>query len=43
MPSSEILKCRECGQTFDTVESLRAHTRSEKQETENRSKELSDG
>jgi hypothetical protein len=43
MPSSEILKCRECGQTFDTVESFREHMRSEKEDMENRNKRFSDG
>ena len=43
MPSSEILRCRECGQTFDTVESLREHMRSEKEDMENRNKRFADG
>ena len=43
MPSSEIIKCNECGQTFDTIDSLREHMRSEKEETENRNKRFSDG
>jgi predicted nucleic acid-binding Zn ribbon protein len=43
MPSSEILKCKECGQMFDTVDSLREHARSEKQEMENQNRGFSDG
>jgi hypothetical protein len=43
MSSSEMLKCKECGQMFDTIESLREHMRSEKEEAENRNKEFSDG
>lgn len=43
MPSSEMLRCKECGQMFDTVESLREHARSEKEEIENRNKGFSDG
>jgi hypothetical protein len=43
MPSSEMLKCKERGQTFDTIESLKEHVRSEKEETENRNKGFSDG
>jgi predicted nucleic acid-binding Zn ribbon protein len=43
VPSSEILRCKECGQSFDTVESLREHVKSEKEEIENRVKGLSDG
>jgi predicted nucleic acid-binding Zn ribbon protein len=43
VPSSEILRCKECGQSFDTVESLREHMKSEKEEIENRVKGLSDG
>lgn len=43
MPSSEMLRCKECGQTFDTVESLSEHIKSEKEETENRNRRFSDG
>jgi hypothetical protein len=43
VPSSELLRCNECGQTFDTVESLREHMKSENDEKKNRVKGLSDG
>ncbi len=43
MPSSELLRCKECGQLFDTVESLREHMKSERDEMENRVKGFSDG
>lgn len=43
MSSSELLRCRECGQSFDTVESLREHMKSEKDEIKNRVKRFSDG
>jgi hypothetical protein len=35
VPSSELLRCKECGQLFDTVESLREHMKSERDEIEN--------
>ena len=43
MPSSEVLWCKECGQLFDTVESLREHMKSEREDIENRVKGFSDG
>lgn len=43
MPSSEVLRCKECGQLFDTVESLREHMKSEREDIENRAKGFSDG
>lgn len=43
MPSSEVLSCKECGQLFDTVESLREHMKSEREDIENRAKGFSDG
>ncbi|HZB81056.1 MAG TPA: C2H2-type zinc finger protein [Nitrososphaera sp.] len=43
MPSSELLICKECGQSFDTVESLKEHMKSEKDEIKNRIKGFSDG
>jgi hypothetical protein len=43
MPSSELLRCKECGQLFDTVESLGEHMKSERDEMENRVKGFSDG
>jgi hypothetical protein len=43
VPSSELLICKECGQSFDTVESLGEHMKSEKDEIKNRVKGFSDG
>ena len=43
MPSSELLRCKECGQSFDTVESLREHMKSERDEVEKRVRGFSDG
>ena len=37
MSSSEIIRCKECGQVFDTIESLIEHEKSEKdQELQNK-------
>jgi hypothetical protein len=41
--SSELLRCKESGQSFDTVESLREHVKAEKDEIENRVKGFSNG
>jgi hypothetical protein len=38
MPSSEFLSCKVCGQTFDTIESLNEHMKSEKEDVELRNK-----
>ena len=38
MSSSELLRCEECGEDFDTIESLREHRRSEKNDKELRNK-----
>ena len=38
MPSSEFLSCKVCGQTFDTIESLNEHIKSEKEDVELRNK-----
>ena len=43
VPSSELIRCKECGQSFDTVESLREYMMSEKDEIKNRVGGLSDG
>lgn len=43
VPSSELIRCKECGQSFDTVDSLREHMKSEKDEIKNRVRGLSDG
>lgn len=40
MPSSEIIRCKECGQIFDTIESLQEHENSEKEEKELENKGL---
>ena len=40
MPSSEIMRCKECGQIFDTIESLQEHENSEKEEKELENKGL---
>ncbi|MFZ0514637.1 MAG: hypothetical protein WAM14_23740 [Candidatus Nitrosopolaris sp.] len=32
--SSEIIKCKECGQEFETIDSLKEHERSEQEEKE---------
>jgi hypothetical protein len=40
MPSSEIIRCKECGQMFDTIESLQEHENSEKEEKELENKGL---
>jgi predicted nucleic acid-binding Zn ribbon protein len=38
MSSSEPIICEECGQTFDTIESLREHQETEREEKELRNK-----
>jgi hypothetical protein len=43
VPSSELLICKECGQSFDTLESLGEHMKSEKDEIKNRVKGFSVG
>jgi hypothetical protein len=40
MPSSEIIRCKECGQIFDTIESLEEHEKSEEEEKELENKGL---
>ena len=40
MSSSELLRCEECGEDFDTIESLREHRRSEKNDKELRNKSV---
>jgi len=32
--SSEIIKCKECGQEFDTLDSLKEHEKSEQEDKE---------
>ena len=32
--SSEIIRCKECGQEFDTIDSLKEHEGSEQEEKE---------
>jgi transcription initiation factor IIE alpha subunit len=38
MSSSELIRCEECGQEFDTIDSLREHQKSEREEKELRNK-----
>jgi len=40
MSSSEIIRCKECGQIFDTIESLREHEEAEKVDRELQNKGL---
>jgi len=40
MSSSEIIRCKECGQVFDTIESLKEHEKSEKEDQELQNKGL---
>jgi hypothetical protein len=40
LSSSEIISCRECGQHFDTIDALREHERSEKEDKELQNKGL---
>ena len=40
MSSSEIIRCKECGQIFDTIESLREHEEAEKEDRELQNKGL---
>ena len=42
MSSSESLRCEECGQEFDTIDTLREHQASEREEKELRNKRLID-
>jgi hypothetical protein len=42
MPSSEPIVCEECGQIFDTIESLKEHQETERQEMELRNKGIDD-
>jgi hypothetical protein len=34
LSSSEIISCKECGQRFDTIDALKEHEKSEKEEKE---------
>jgi hypothetical protein len=42
MPSSEPIICEECEQIFDTIESLKEHQETERQEKELRNKGIDD-
>jgi hypothetical protein len=42
MSSSEPMICEECGQVFDTIESLKEHREIERQEKELRNKGIDD-
>lgn len=43
MPSSKILRCKECGQLFDTIEALQEHSQEERKEKELRNKGFDHG
>ncbi len=43
MSSSEFLRCKICGQDFETIDSLREHEEAEKEEEELRNKGFADG
>jgi ribosome-binding protein aMBF1 (putative translation factor) len=38
LSSSEIISCKECGQYFDTIDALREHEKSEKEDKEQQNK-----
>jgi len=38
MSSSELIRCEECGQEFDTIDSLREHQKSEREDKELRNR-----
>jgi hypothetical protein len=40
LSSSEIISCKECGQIFDTIDALKEHGKSEKEEMELQNKGL---
>ena len=40
LSSSEIISCKECGQHFDTIDALKEHERSEKEDKELQNKGL---
>jgi hypothetical protein len=40
LSSSEIIYCKECGQRFDTIDALKEHEQSEKEEKELQNKGL---
>lgn len=40
MSSDELIRCKVCGQTFDTIESLQEHESSEEEEKELENKGL---
>ena len=42
MSSSEPILCEECGETFDTIDSLKEHQETEAKEKELRSKGIDD-
>lgn len=43
MSSSEVPGCKECGQTFDTIDDLKEHVELEKQDKVMRNKGYDDG
>ena len=40
MSSSEIIRCKECGQEFDTIDALKEHEKSEQEGKELQNKGL---
>ena len=40
LSTSEIISCKECGQRFDTIDALKEHEKSEKEEKELQNKGL---
>jgi hypothetical protein len=40
LSSSEIISCKECGQQFDTIDALKEHEKSEKEDKELQDKGL---
>jgi hypothetical protein len=40
MSSSEIIRCKECGQEFDTIDALKEHEKSEQEDKELQNKGL---
>jgi ribosome-binding protein aMBF1 (putative translation factor) len=40
LSSSEIISCKECGQHFDTIDTLKEHEKSEKEEKKLQNKGL---
>jgi transcription initiation factor IIE alpha subunit len=43
MSSSEFIRCKICGQDFETIDSLKEHEEAERKEQELRNKGFADG